>query len=535
MKKGIIKKLLLLSLCLSFIISFYGIESLGSTGAKLDQLYLSDVKERWTDFHVLNDGEDLISANKNLIGGNLKIGSIEYPKGISMHCAADNPSYLEIDLSGLDYQFFSAKVGMQSYAAGVFLDWASASFRILLDGVEVAKTDVLNFGEEAMDISIDISGASVLRLETDNAGSHACDWTVWANTKLYNAQSYETDDLYIGDAKDKWTNYNVYDEMISANKNLNGGKLEINDVEYDKGISMHCTPNEPTYLEFDLTGLNYRTFCAEVGMQSYADGVFLDWGDASFRILADGVEVAKTDVLKFGDDAVFIAAEINCANTLRLEAYNNGSISCDWTVWANSKVSSKTVSELEEEYKNRGKEDMEPQDPDTVKGEKAYISDLIWHKETAYNDLFTRDELVSGEIIYMDGNFFEKGICLHAMSNKVPAFVELNIENLGYTTFASYIGIPESLRHDITMASVVFIVYADGVEVARSTHIYGDGAEKLSVDITGVSVLKLAVISSDTNISGDWGTWANVLISKNSDPGYVFSIEEPEWNGGSLI
>ena len=62
---------------------------------------------------------------------------------------------------------------------------------------------------------------------------------------------------------------------------------------------------------------------------------------------------------------------------------------------------------------------------------------------------------------------------MHVASSKEgESFIEINIEGLGFKTFACYAGVPDLLFHDASNGSVEFIVSVDGggckEEVKRS-------------------------------------------------------------------
>ncbi len=158
-----------------------------------DTFYLGDHPEKWGSRHVLNDdsGQEIIAANQTFDGGVIIIGGKTYDTGIYMHCAPDDPTYLEIDISGLEYDTFSAEVGVISQADGIFLEWGSVSFRVLLDGEVIASTGVCKYGDAAQKIEADIKGGAVLRLEAFNVDGHACDWAALGNAKLFHASSSE--------------------------------------------------------------------------------------------------------------------------------------------------------------------------------------------------------------------------------------------------------------------------------------------------------------------------------------------------------
>lgn len=96
--------------------------------------------------------------------------------------------------------------------------------------------------------------------------------------------------------------------------------------------------------------------------------------------------------------------------------------------------------------------------------------------------------------------------------------MDVNIEGLGFTKFAAYYGVCETLTaHDITMASVKFAVFGDGVKLWESNAIkFGDAMKAMDCDITGVKTLRIAMAGAP-GISGAWGTWGGAVLSKSGN------------------
>ena len=162
----------------------------------------------------------------------------------------------------------------------------------------------------------------------------------------------------------------------------------------------------------------------------------------------------------------------------------------------------------------------EPQPPELVSGDYAYISDLYWVTNQAYNGgSAIRDGNCAGEYIWScDLKRFPKGIGIHAASSSYNAYVDINIEGIGYTKLASYIGVCETLTgNDISMAAVKFTVIGDGKTLFQSdTMRYGQPMEYMECDVTGVKTLRLAVAGAPS-ISGAWCIWGGAVLSKSGD------------------
>jgi hypothetical protein len=180
----------------------------------------------------------------------------------------------------------------------------------------------------------------------------------------------------------------------------------------------------------------------------------------------------------------------------------------------------------------------EPQPAELTKGDYAFASDLYWLHNQAYSGgSAIRDGNCAGEYIWScDLKRFPKGIGIHAASGSYNAYVDINIENIGYTKFATWYGVCETLTgNDISMAAVKFTVIGDGKTLFQSdTMRYGQPMEYTEVDVTGVKTLRLAVAGAPS-ISGAWCIWGGAVLSKSGDVSEVefykeltFDVTAPE-------
>jgi hypothetical protein len=155
-----------------------------------------------------------------------------------------------------------------------------------------------------------------------------------------------------------------------------------------------------------------------------------------------------------------------------------------------------------------------------VSGDYAYLSDLYWMNSKTYTgNVVGRDCNTANEIIISnDDKFFRKGVGFHAVSGNYDAYIDVNVEGLGFTKLAAYVGVSESLSpHDISMAAVKFAVFGDGVKLWESgTLRFAQPMEAMECDITGVKILRLAVAGAP-GISGAWATYGGAVISKSGN------------------
>lgn len=153
----------------------------------------------------------------------------------------------------------------------------------------------------------------------------------------------------------------------------------------------------------------------------------------------------------------------------------------------------------------------------------VYVSDLKLGSSYSYNSLLSIDMGSPSEGLAIGSTMYDKGLAMWASSHEGDAFVEINIEGLGFKTFASYVGVGDLLMVDNSEGTVIFIVEVDGREVARSNVCkYGDEPVLLSADITDGKVLRLSVSDAGDGTAGDLAVWADAVVSKSVDMDEVF-------------
>lgn len=154
----------------------------------------------------------------------------------------------------------------------------------------------------------------------------------------------------------------------------------------------------------------------------------------------------------------------------------------------------------------------------------------ISEKNTVYlSDLKLGNRYSNGTAVYIDGTEeskgfyvnakeFKKGLLHRASSNEGVSFFEINIEGLGFKTFASYVGIPELLFYDSSDGSVEFVVSVDGTEVARSeVKKSQEDPSLITADIEGGKILRLYLSDGGDGSIGDFAVWGNAILTKNDD------------------
>ncbi len=325
--------------------------------------------------------------------------------------------------------------------------------------------------------------------------------------------------VYLGDRMDLFVERDSLDGL-GMNTAHSGEPLTIGSARFDKGVGFHCQPDRSAYVEFDISSLGMSYFAASVGVLKEAN-YFMEWGSISFHVYGDGELLASSPVMLWGDEPFFLTCSVEGVKKLRLVQNNEGGHSCDAGIWGDARVTSTKPAEPEPpETVFDPNHTNDPHPEEAIMGDYTYISDLYWTDTKTYPGNFPgRDSNTCNEMTFSaDGTYFPKGIGLHAVSSAYEAFVEVNIDGLGYTKFAAFYGVCETLSaHDISMAEVKLAVFGDGVKLWESdTMTFGKPMERMECDVTGVKTLRLAVAGAP-GIAGAWATWGGALLSKSGE------------------
>ncbi len=327
--------------------------------------------------------------------------------------------------------------------------------------------------------------------------------------------------VYLGDRSDLFLGRDSLDGL-GMNTAHSGEPLKIgkSKTTFDKGVGFHCQPDRDAYVEFDISSLGATWFSASVGVLAEAS-YFLEWGSISFHVYGDGELLASSNLRNWGDEPYFLSCRIEGVKTLRLVQKNEGNHSCDAGVWGNAAVS--TTEPTPPAGGGTDSDDFDPdktdrpQPAELTREDTAYMSDLYWLESHTYSGNHVgRDCNTVNEIIFSsDGTFFPKGVGFHAVSGAYDAYVDINIDGLGYKTFATYFGVSETLSaHDISMASVKCAIFGDGKLLAESEVMtFGKPMVRLDCSIEGVQTLRIAVAGAP-GIAGGWGTFGGAAVSR---------------------
>ena len=344
--------------------------------------------------------------------------------------------------------------------------------------------------------------------------------------------SAEHEVVYLGDRKDLMKPRD-YEDSIGWNTAHSGEKLTIWDLAFEKGIGMHCRQYGEAYIEFDISELEMNYFYATVGVLKDAS-YYIAEGNISFRVYGDGKLLATTPAIAWNQKPYYICVPVSGVKTLKIVEDNAGTWVCDAGIWGDCALSKEEPTAPEWWTKLDPNNTDRLQEEEWVSGDYAYISDLYFRK---YTDVANcRDVNIAGEkIVSFDGKYFPKGIGLHSDNGGYVRYIEVNIEGLGFTKFASYYGISQTVTsHDISMANIKFAIFGDGKKLFESGPVkYETPMKYMECDITGVKILRLA-IAPNPRIDGSWGTWGGAIISKSGNitddmmyTDYFAGLEEP--------
>lgn len=160
-----------------------------------------------------------------------------------------------------------------------------------------------------------------------------------------------------------------------------------------------------------------------------------------------------------------------------------------------------------------------PKQDDAIKElNTVYLSDLKLGSSYSFNSLLGIDAANMNEGLVVNTEEFSKGFAMYASSHAGDAYVEINIEDLGFKTFAAYVGIGDLLMSNNMNGTAIFMVEVDGVEVAKSSICkYGEDPVLLKADITGGKVLRLSVSNAGDGVDGDLAVWGKAVVSKSTE------------------
>lgn len=367
---------------------------------------------------------------------------------------------------------------------------------------------------------------------------------------------------YLSDSD--WTSARTDYDIVRKNNNLKlftNGKVQ----SFEKGFGIHANGE----IVYDLSGENYEKFEAFVGVSRAIQGQ--NNSSIVFSILGDGIELYNSGLMKYVDAAKFISVDVTGVKELKIVVNDGGNgISSDHGVIANPILIDNNIKptltvgetetvKLKSEYdlmasvKSNDTEDgditnsvvvnsngfttdktgeynieysVTDSDGNVTKAEKTvvvyseseYLSDIEWKSARTDWGTIQKDLALCGNNITLNINgenkIFDKGIGTHANSEIV-----YNLEGKNYDYFESYVGIERTIA-GAGKSSVIFKIYADGVEVYNSGVMkWEDKAKYVRIPVKGVSELKLVANDAGNGIGSDHADFGGAkFLTLNSLP-----------------
>ncbi len=183
------------------------------------------------------------------------------------------------------------------------------------------------------------------------------------------------------------------------------------------------------------------------------------------------------------------------------------------------------------EFKFNESEKPKPTDGKQKEGVKdlnnVFLSDLEFLRATRV----VRDTTYMFTDLSINGEVYSKGLCMSAGHFPGSEFVEINIEGLGFTTFASYIGVDDVTNTNYSAGmdtTVKFYVEVDGVVKYESDVMtIAEDPRLVVVDVTDAKVLKLYTSPVDDGVGTDICVWGNAALGKTSNIEEIFATPVP--------
>ena len=372
---------------------------------------------------------------------------------------------------------------------------------------------------------------------------------------------------YLSDRQ--WTSVTTGWGEASRNQGIKG-RLNGEIKNFTKGIRYHADGN----VVYNLGDHEYEYLDMRLGIdQNVSEN---NQSSVFFKVLVDGKEVAKTDIIRYHDDLEHVRVPIKGADKIEIMVDKSGDYSIDNSVIVEPKlltnnarpeitapnsVSVKVGDTLEDfagDYSARDAEDGDltskvkvtlPENIDFTKPgryqvgytvtdsqgntskatrnivvyderDSEYVSNHDWKsQQTGWKEAL-KDKSVSGNELRLTNSenkevVYKKGIGTHAHSEIVYDLTDKNVDH-----FTSWVGVD---RNQLGRpSSIEFKVLADGKEVYKSGVMrVGDAQKFVAINLTGVKELKLVVTDGGDGNGSDHGNWADAkFYSVNEDRGY---------------
>ena len=168
----------------------------GPTAPPIEEnmMYLSDYLKNdlskmleYTGYEEIQEGGVYVPGfDTQYDGTGIKIDGVPYAKGIGMHSndSLDKETVLSINIKDSGYTLFTATIGMNDYEWQQEVERNVAKFSVMVDDETVYTSDVMKFDSKPQDISINIAGASELKLVIEPNETTYSDSALWGNALL---------------------------------------------------------------------------------------------------------------------------------------------------------------------------------------------------------------------------------------------------------------------------------------------------------------------------------------------------------------
>ncbi|MFD5213851.1 endo-alpha-N-acetylgalactosaminidase family protein [Microbacterium sp. NPDC058345] len=270
-----------------------------------------------------------------------------------------------------------------------------------------------------------------------------------------------------------------------------GTPLTLNGQVFEKGIGAHAASTVKYFLGGQCTA-----FTASVGI----DDAQPSRGSVVFSVKVDGRTVVTSPLMKATSTTFPLTADVTGGRFVELVAGDGGDGNGnDHADWADAKFTCGDVA------------NPDPGGPTAPKG-TAYVSDLPFLSETngwgpVERDMSNGEDAAGdGSPLTIGGVTFDKGLGTHADSS-VTVFLGGQCSTLTAT-----VGLDDS-KDEKGEGDVIFRVIGDGDVLHDTGSItWDDPGTPISVDVSGVEVLELAVDTNGVNYR-DHANWADAKLA----------------------
>ncbi|KJY80265.1 NPCBM/NEW2 domain-containing protein [Vibrio nigripulchritudo] len=424
-------------------------------------------------------------------GGRLSIGGVTFEKGFGAH----SNSEIVLDISGKPYDQFSSFIGIDSGAGSA----GSVIFEVWVDGVLKYRSNVLRGNDpiEFVVVPLSLNAEEIKLIATDAGDGIGYDHANWADVKLrLSSPTYiYASDLNEQSATNGWGPLEK-DMSVGWTEPGDGDVLSVGGTRYARGLGAHANSS----IVYDISEYNFDEFKAVIGIDDNAG----NRGSAVFKVLVDGVLSYESNVVRGDDDAIQISVPLDgSANEVRLEATDAGDGNgYDHANWADAKFRVREVryvfaSDLQESESTNG---WGPVEKDMNVGQQA---------------------LGDGQPMYIDGEYFAKGLGAHANSRIV-----YDLTSQPFSAFSATVGVDDGTGNG---GSVVFKVLVDGSVKFDSGLMRGsDQSREILVPLGELdSNIELIVEDGGDGNGYDWADWGNARF-RLSDRTYSYASDLTE-------